>query len=82
VKIARILAELKAERQRLNRAIAALEKLAFAARSEKRSALSTPAPRRDHKRTKLPPKGQPGKVILFRKLRKSGRSKGSQAEEA
>jgi hypothetical protein len=80
VNIARILAELKAERSRLDRAIAALEKLAFAAQKKrKRAARST---RRSKTGTTPSSKDQRGKVILFRKLRKSGNSKGSQAEEA
>ena len=83
MKIPRILAELKAERSRLDRAIAALEKLASAAqRKTKRSALAAPAQRRSKTGTAFSPQHQPGNVILFRRLRKSGRSKGSQAEEA
>jgi hypothetical protein len=80
VNIARILAELKAERSRLDRAIAALEKLALAAQKRKKAAPSTPAQRRARKGLKLPPKER-GKLIVFRKLRKSG-SKPAQAEEA
>jgi hypothetical protein len=85
--IPRILAELKAERRRLNRAIAALEKLVYLPQKEKRSARTGEAPRR--KRPGTPPplkdqrrKEQRGKLLLFRKPRKSVRSKSSQAEEA
>ena len=81
--IAKILAELKAERSRLDRAIAALEKLAFATqRKTKRSTLAAPPQRRSKTGAAFSPQHQRGKVILFRRLRKSGRSKGSQAEEA
>ncbi len=82
-----ILAELKAERRRLNRAIAALEKLVYTAPKERRSSHSGIAPRR--KKAGTPPalkdqrsKEQRGKLLLFRKPRKRVRSKSSQAEEA
>ena len=82
-----ILAELKAERRRLNRAIAALEKLVYTAQKEKRSSHPGAAPRK--KQAETPPplrepgsREQRGKLLLFRKARKRVSSKSSQAEEA
>jgi hypothetical protein len=85
--IPRILAQLKAERRRLNRAIAALEKLVYIAQKEKRPTRSGNAPRRRQPGNPPPlkdqrSKEQRGKLLLFRKPRKSVRSKSSQAEEA
>ncbi len=82
-----ILAELKADRRRLDRAIAALEKLVSTASKEKRSAHSGSAPRRKQAGTPAVlkdqrSKEQRGKLLLFRKPRKRVRPKSSQAEEA
>jgi len=82
-----ILAELKADRRRLNRAIAALEKLVYTAPKEKRSSHSSSAPGRKqtgtpHALKDQPSKQQRGKLLLFPKPRKRVRSKSSQAEEA
>jgi len=82
-----ILAELKADRRRLNRAIAALEKLVYTPPKEKRSSHSSSA--LDGKQAGTPPalkdqpsKEQRGKLLLFPKSRKRVRSKSSQVEEA
>ncbi|HST12529.1 MAG TPA: hypothetical protein VLL05_19295 [Terriglobales bacterium] len=82
-----ILNELKAERCRLDRAIAALEKIALASQKKRKSARS--AQRRTQAGRLLPKKlakKQPvqelqGKLLLFRKPRRA-RSKPSRAEEA
>jgi hypothetical protein len=84
--IPRILAELKAQRRRLNRAIAALEKLNYP-QKEKRSSRPDNTPRRTQPRTSasskdLRDKDQRGKLLLFRKPRKNARPRTSQAEEA
>lgn len=81
-----ILAELKAERRRLQRAIAALEKLVYTAQKEKKLSYPGAAPRKKQAGTpahqEQRSKEQRGKLLLFRKARKSVRSKSSQAEEA
>jgi hypothetical protein len=78
--IPRILAELKAERRRLNRAIAALEKLAYIAPKEKRSAHSRNAPRTRQAGPPPPLRNQrrkEGTLLLFRKSRGSVRTSAS-----
>jgi hypothetical protein len=85
--IPRILAELKAERRRLNRAIVALEKLTYLPPKGKRSSRSGTKPRRTQPGASLlfkdqRRKDQQGKLLMFRKPRKNGRSRSSQAEQA
>jgi hypothetical protein len=80
VNIRTILAELKAERSRLNRAIAALEGLAAANQKAKKSRRVTAQRRAD---ALLPaPKQERGQLLVFRKPKASVRSKPSKAEEA
>jgi hypothetical protein len=85
--IPRILAELKAERRRLNRAIAALQKLTYLPQKERRSSRSGSTPGRTQPETSLSSKDRGGKdqrakVLVFRKSRKNARPQSSQAEEA
>jgi hypothetical protein len=90
--IPRILAELKAERRRLNRAIAALEKLTYLPQKEKRSSRSGSTLRRTQPGTSLsskdrggedqPGKNQRGNLLMFRKPRKNAHPRTSHAEEA
>jgi hypothetical protein len=79
VNIRKILAELKAERSRLNRAIAVLEKLQAATQKEKGSRRATE--RRRGEALSPAPIERRGEVLMFRKLKVS-RSKPSKAEEA
>jgi hypothetical protein len=80
VNIRTILAELKAERSRLNRAIAALERLAAANQKAKKSRRAS-APRRRDALSSAPAEKR-GKLLIFRKLRRSTPAKPSKAEEA
>jgi hypothetical protein len=76
VNVRKILVELKAERDRLNRAIAALEKLAPQRKSRPVSGsrmADTPTPA---------PKEKRGQLLAFRKPKVSVRSRTSKAEEA
>jgi len=76
VNVRRILVELKAERTRLNRAIAALEKLV----PKKKSRPSSRGRPTDSLATDSQVKR--GKVLVFRRLKISARAKASKAEEA
>jgi len=80
VNIRTILAELKAERSRLNRAIVALERLAAANQKAKKSRRAFVQRRGDA--VLSAPKEKRGQLLMFRKLRTSVRSKPSKAEEA
>jgi hypothetical protein len=80
VNIRTILAELKAERSRLNRAIAALERLAAANQKAKKSCRA-PAPRRREALSSAPGVKR-GQLLMFRKPRSSTPAKPSKAEEA
>ena len=74
--VRKILIELKAERDRLNRAIAALEKLAPQRKSRPvsgRRMADNPTPA---------PKKKRGQLLVFRKPKVSVRSRTSKAEEA
>ena len=80
VNIRTILAELKAERSRLNRAIAALERLAAANQKAKKSRRASAQRRRDA--LSSAPAEKRGQVLMFRKIRRSAPAKPSKAEEA
>jgi septal ring factor EnvC (AmiA/AmiB activator) len=80
VNIRTILAELKAERSRLNRAIAALERLAAANQRARKSRRVAAQRRRDALASA--PGEKRGQLLMFRKLRRSTRVKPSKAEEA
>jgi hypothetical protein len=80
VNIRTILAELKAERSRLNRAIAALERLAVANRKAKKSRRASPPRRKDA--LSSAPGEMRGQLLMFRKLRRIAPAKASRAEEA
>jgi hypothetical protein len=80
VNIRRILAELKSERSRLNRAIVALERLAAANRKGKKSRRASVQRRRDA--LSSAPGEKRGQLLMFRKVRTSTRAKPSKAEEA
>lgn len=75
-----ILAELKAERSRLNRAIAALERLAAANQKAKKSRRAS-AQRRRNALSSIPGDRR-GQLLMFQKPRRSARVKSSKAEEA
>ena len=80
--IQRILAELRMERRRLERAIAALEKIAP---SPKKSYRPVAERRSQGARTIIkdrPGHDRQGKLLLFRKPQRTGRPKPSRAEEA
>jgi len=80
VNIRKILAELKAERSRLNRAIVVLEKLQAVTQKEKGSRRATEKRRVDVlSSTRGERRGQ---LLMFRKPKTSARSKRSKAEEA
>ena len=75
-----ILAELKAERSRLNRAIAALERLAAANQKAKKSRRASA--RRRRIALSSAPKEKRGQLLMFRRLKATVDSKPSKAEEA
>ena len=79
VNIRKILAELKAERSRLNRAIVVLEKLQPAIQKERGSRRPSEQRRRDS--VSSAPRERRGELLMFRKPKVS-RSKPSKAEEA
>jgi hypothetical protein len=76
VNVRKILIELKAERARLTRAIAALEKL-----TPQRKSRSVSGSRTADTPTSAP-KEKRGQLLAFRKLKVSARSRTSKAEEA
>ena len=80
MKIRKILAELKAERSRLNRAIAALERVAAANQKAKKSRRASAQRRRDA--LSSAPAEKRGKLLMFRKLRRTGLAKPSKVGEA
>jgi len=80
VNIRMVLAELKAERSRLNRAIAALERLASANRKAKKARRVAAQRRRDA--LSSAPGEKRGQLLMFRKLRRNTLAKPSKAEEA
>jgi hypothetical protein len=80
VNIRKILAELKAERSRLNRAIVVLEKLRDATQKEKGSRRATEQRRGDV--LSSAPREKRGQLLMFRKPKTSARSKPSKAEQA
>jgi septal ring factor EnvC (AmiA/AmiB activator) len=80
VNIRTILAELKAERSRLNRAIAALERLVAANQKAKKSPRASAQRRRDA--LSSAPAEKRGQLLMFRKIRRSAPAKPSKAEEA
>ena len=80
VNIRTILAEVKAERSRLNRAIAALERLAAAKQKAKKSGRALAQRRRDA--LSSAPGEIRGQLLMFRKPRKITLAKPSKAEEA
>jgi hypothetical protein len=80
VNIRKILAELKAERSRLNRAIVVLEKLMAATQKEKGSRRATKQRRGDP--LSSAPREKRGELLMFRKPKTSARSKPSKVEEA
>ena len=77
--IRKILAELKAERSRLNRAIVVLERLQTATQKEKGSRRATEQRRREA--LSSAPREKRGELLMFRKPKVS-RCKPSKVEEA